>query len=82
MLGIGRIDAFGIGTDGAMYHKGYSGKQWQANWENLGGVFKSAPTVLSWDLEKLDVFGIGTDNAASHKSWGGTQWSTTWNCLG
>jgi hypothetical protein len=41
------LDVFGIGTNGAMYHKAYTPAGWQANWESLGGVFTSAPTVVS-----------------------------------
>ncbi len=42
----GRIDVFGIGTDGGMYHKYYNGA-WSPTWEALGGIFISAPTVVS-----------------------------------
>jgi hypothetical protein len=43
----GRIDIFGIGTDGGMYHKYYANGEWSGTWEALGGIFISAPTVVS-----------------------------------
>ena len=33
-------------------------------WESLGGVLTSQPSVVSWGTNRLDVFGLGTDSAA------------------
>lgn len=33
-------------------------------WESLGGVLTSPPSVVSWGNNRLDVFGLGTDSAA------------------
>jgi hypothetical protein len=33
-------------------------------WESLGGVLTSQPSVVSWGSNRLDVFGLGTDSAA------------------
>lgn len=53
----GRIDVFGIGTDGAMYHKYHNGA-WSTSWEDLGGIFISAPTVVSVSYPpSLKLFG-------------------------
>ena len=40
--GQNRLDIFGLGTDGAMYHKAWDGSAWRPSpldWERLGGVF-------------------------------------------
>ena len=40
--GHNRLDIFGLGMDGAMYHKAWDGSAWQPSpldWERLGGVF-------------------------------------------
>jgi hypothetical protein len=40
--GSNRLDIFGLGTDGAMYHKAWDGSRWHPStldWERLGGVF-------------------------------------------
>ena len=37
-----RLDIFGLGTDGAMYHKAWDGTAWRPSllgWERLGGIF-------------------------------------------
>ena len=45
----------GIGTDGGMYHKYYDGA-WLGHWEALGGIFISAPTVVSVSDEPACMF--------------------------
>jgi hypothetical protein len=45
----------GIGTDRGMYHKYYDGA-WSGNWEALGGIFISAPTVVSVSDEPACMF--------------------------
>jgi Repeat of unknown function (DUF346) len=69
----GRLDAFVVGTDGALYHK-----WWQGAWgpsvtgyEFLGGVIVGKPTPVSWEQDRLDVFVVGTDRALYHKWWQG-----------
>ena len=40
--GQNRLDIFGLGGDGAMYHKAWDGSAWGPSlldWERLGGVF-------------------------------------------
>jgi hypothetical protein len=67
-----------------MYHLsefGAAANQWQA----LGGVFKSAPAIVSWGRDRLDVFGLGTDDQMYHKFWNGRAWGpsqTDWESLG
>jgi hypothetical protein len=50
------------------------------NWESLGGILTSEPTVASWAAGRLDCFARGTDNAMWHKWWDGT-WHN-WESLG
>jgi hypothetical protein len=66
-----RLDIFGIGTDGAAYHKYWDGRAWgpsQTGWEYLGGGFNSALEAAAWGQNRLDIFGLGTDNGMYHKS--------------
>ena len=86
--GQNRLDIFGIGTDGAMYHKAWNGSAWQPlglGWERLGGVFTSPPAVTAWGENRLDIFGLGTDGAMLHKAWNGSAWLPSglgWERLG
>jgi len=74
--GSGRIDAFVLGTDRAMYHKWYDGG-WGPSvtgYEYMGGVCMSAPEVATWGPNRLDAFVLGTDRALYHKWWDGSAW--------
>lgn len=81
-----RLDIFGLGTDNGMYHKYWTpGSGWgpsQTGWENLGGVFNSAPEIVAWSTNRLDIFGLGTDNQMYHKAWTGSSWTSGWKGLG
>jgi hypothetical protein len=82
--GPNRIDLFAVGIGDAgtpltlpinqMFHKAWNGIAWDAVWESLGGVFNSAPAVVSWGRNRLDVFGLGTDDAVYHRAWDGSAW--------
>jgi hypothetical protein len=42
--GENRLDIFGLGMDGAMYHKAWDGTAWKPSltgWESLGGIFEA-----------------------------------------
>ena len=86
--GNNRLDIFGLGTDGAMYHKAWDGSAWRPSvldWERLGGVFTSPPAVTAWGNNRLDIFGLGTDGAMYHKAWDGSAWRPSvldWERLG
>jgi outer membrane protein assembly factor BamB len=86
--GLNRLDIFGIGMDGAAYHKAWNGAAWlpsPTGWDSLGGVFTSPPTAVAWGLNRLDIFGIGLDGGMYHKAWDGTAWRpspTGWDSLG
>jgi len=82
--GPNRLDLFGVGTDGAMYHKAWDGiwRPSPSGWEHLGGIFTSAPAVVASGSERLDVFGLGTDRSLFHASWAPSTGWTAWEPLG
>jgi hypothetical protein len=81
-----RIDLFGLGLDYAMYHKMFWGSFDQddlSGWQNLGGVFTSAPAAINWAGSRVDVFGVGMDHAMYTKTRvSGDAWSPNWLRLG
>ena len=72
----GRLDVFVEGTNGALYHKWYSGGAW-SSWQNLGGKLTASPAA-TFDMSVLSpansiwVFVRGTDGAVWQKVWNGT----------
>jgi hypothetical protein len=80
-----RIDLFGLGLDYAMYHKTFWGSFDQNDlspWQQLGGIFTSAPAAIAWADNHIDVFGVGMDHAMYTKSCIGEQWTPNWLRLG
>jgi serine/threonine protein kinase len=65
-----RIDLFGRGSDGAIYHN-----YWDGSWhsfESLGGNFVYGVAASSWGPGRLDVFAVGADGAIYHNYWDGS----------
>jgi hypothetical protein len=83
----GRLDVFGIGQDGAMYHRYWQSPDgWTLGsaWQNLGGKFTSPPLVVATGANQLDIFGLGQGRSLFHKRWDGT-WhpgEREWTSLG
>jgi hypothetical protein len=81
--GEGRLDVFGIGTDGQMYHKWYQ-NGWQP-WESLGGQFSpnalGNAAAVSWGPGRIDLFAIGANHDLVHMWFGGGAWHS-WESLG
>ena len=77
-LSAGRLDVFGRGGDGALWHTWFDGS-WHA-WESLGGAVSGGPGAVSWSPGRLDVFVRGTDNNLWHR-WFANGWSP-WESLG
>lgn len=78
--GPSRLDIFGLETNNGMFHKAWN-PGWspsQTDWENLNGVFTSAPDAVSWSSNRLGIFGRGTDNHCYHKAWN-SGWSPRQN---
>ena len=69
-----RLDAFVIGTDGAIYHKFFNGAAW-SGFGNLGGVCVSRPAAAARMANRLDLVVIGTDSQLYHKAWTGAAWT-------
>jgi hypothetical protein len=83
--GPNRLDIFGVGTNGAMFHKALDAGAWQpsgTDWQSLGGVFVSAPVAVSMGSGWLDVFGLGSDNSLFRKGWAPDSGWTSWERLG
>jgi IPT/TIG domain-containing protein/repeat uncharacterized protein DUF346 len=81
--GGGRLDAFGRGQDGALWHRWREAGQWSA-WESLGGGLAADSAdvgAVAWGQGRIDVFVQGKDSALWHKWWNATAWSG-WERLG
>jgi hypothetical protein len=78
--GPNRIDCFGRGKDGHMWHKWWGGSAW-SDWEDQGGNLTSAPAATSWGPNRIDCFVRGTNTHMWHKWWDGSAWSD-WEDLG
>ena len=76
------LDLFVQGTDGALWHKSYTGSSW-SGWQSLGGKLTSSPAATSPASGVIDVFVRGTDGALWERTTtnGGTSWSN-WASLG
>jgi hypothetical protein len=91
-----RLDIFGLGTNQALYHKGWDGSAWrpsQTGWEDLGGTFQLGgggldpkTAVAAWGPNRLDIFSLNESNQHMvHKAWDGSVWrpsQTGWEDLG
>jgi hypothetical protein len=78
--GPNRLDVFGRGGDGALWHDGWNGINW-TGWQSLGGFLTSAPAAVSWGPNRIDIFARGGDNALWHMAWNGSAW-TAWDSRG
>jgi hypothetical protein len=84
-----RLDLFGLGLDYAMYHKTFLGefdRDELSGWQNLGGVFTSAPSAIVAAPGRIDVFGLGMDHALYTKRFVKQHiighWTPDWERLG
>jgi hypothetical protein len=80
-----KLDIFGLGLDYAMYHKSFWGvfdEDDLGPWQNLGGVFTSAPAAIFWKGDRVDAFGLGTDHALYTKISHAGNWPQDWTRLG
>jgi hypothetical protein len=78
----GRVDVFGVGTNGCIYHKGGVGDGWyQDPWDNLAcpRLPITGVSAVSWGSGRVDFFGVGT-NAGTYHRWGTppTAWQQPW----
>ena len=78
-----RLDVLAVGTNGTLRHKARVDDVW-GQWEDLGGVFNSAPKVVRPVMMegRAVVFGVGPGGAIIHAMfvvgdkhlWGAQQW--------
>ena len=82
-----RLDIFGRGFDGHLYHKWWTPSSgWApAQWEDMGGKLSTDPVVVSWGKNRLDIVMRAYDGTVNHKAFSGDRWYpsvTEWNSLG
>ena len=65
-----RLDFFGIGTNGHMFQRAWTGAAF-GGWVDLGGSFQGSPAAVSWGPDRLDFFGIGTNGHMFQRAWTG-----------
>jgi hypothetical protein len=94
--GAGRLDRpaqdgvlFALGQDLGVWHRTYTiasdGPAPEVAWASLGGIFTSAPAVVTTSGRRLDVFGLGLSTGVFHKTWDLDYWEPAgedWNNLG
>ena len=79
----GRIDAFALGSDRAIWHiKQDAPNSGWGGWSSLGGYWRSTPTVGKNLDGRLDVFAVRSDNHVYHKWQGGDGNWSGWADLG
>lgn len=83
-----RIDFFGIGTDGAMYHFSWTKSSGYSILESLGGSFQSVPSAVvtgagsgSSGDGRIDVVALATNDSLQHRALIDSVWSP-WEDLG
>jgi len=77
-----RLDVLAIGSDTRLRHLSRLHGLWGTQWEDLGGVFNSAPKVIVLNSTSVGVFGVGPNGTIIHSTfnlgtgylWGAGQW--------
>jgi hypothetical protein len=82
--GARRLDVFGRGSDGTLWHRFRDGA-W-SGWASLGGGLSSDSLgnrvgAVAWTSARIDVMVRGTGDGLWHKWWDGSRWSG-WESLG
>lgn len=78
---VGRIDAFIVGGDSAIYRKCWHEDKNPREWEKLGGFSLGTPAVLARDEQNIELFIISEERSLKRKCWNGKSWSE-WEDLG
>ncbi|KAK8050909.1 hypothetical protein PG993_002294 [Apiospora rasikravindrae] len=76
-----RVDLFGVADDKSIWHKFYTGHDWQPadKFEYLPSHSKGCPSVSSWGEARLDVVWIDADDGAvRHKYLDHGFWGPSW----
>lgn len=72
-----RVDLFGVAPDASLWHKFYTGHDWQpfGGFERLPAAAAGCPAVSSWGPGRLDAFYVNASGAnVLHKYYGGGTW--------
>lgn len=85
--GTNNIELWGLGPDGALWHRGGDGDRWPVDWDSHRGSFISAPALISPAEGVYDVFAVGSDRTLKHARRTETpaSWAPgfgVWNSLG
>ena len=80
------MDVLTLGTDGALYMRGWDAHSW-GDWAPVSGAVAgwpgttSTPAAVSWGPGRMDVFVRGNDGALWHMWWNSAAWGG-WESLG
>src|ERR1700761_4648679 len=72
---------FGLSSSKSLLYKSGDGQTWDATWQDLGGTFIYAPTIVSWGEGRIDAMGVETDKSVYWMSFSNNSWSPTWTAL-
>lgn len=64
-----RLDILAVGTDSRLKQRALIGSTWGPTWNDLGGVFNSAPVAVMIQPGVVSVYGLGEDGALFHGTW-------------
>ncbi|KAI1347191.1 hypothetical protein F5Y01DRAFT_296033 [Xylaria sp. FL0043] len=75
-----RVDLFGLAPDKSIWHKFYTGYDWQPEqFERVPSETIDCPSVSSWGYGRLDlVWTSQSDGAVLHKWFGRGSWGPSW----
>ncbi|KAI1194441.1 hypothetical protein F5X97DRAFT_346698 [Nemania serpens] len=75
-----RVDLFGVAPDYSIWHKFYTGYDWQPEkFERIPSETSSCPSVSSWDYGRLDLVWVNrTGGDVLHKYFDGGSWGPSW----
>ncbi|KAI0503382.1 hypothetical protein F5B22DRAFT_550979 [Xylaria bambusicola] len=75
-----RVDIFGWADDKSIWHKFYTGYDWQPEkFERIPSESTSCPAVSSWAYGRLDLVWVShADETVIHKWFGGGSWGPSW----
>lgn len=76
-----RVDLFGVAEDSSIWHKFYTGHDWQPadKFEYLPSQAKGCPSVTSWGEGRLDIVYVNASGGnVMHKYFGGGEWGPSW----
>ncbi|KAI0407322.1 hypothetical protein F4802DRAFT_555030 [Xylaria palmicola] len=75
-----RVDLFGWAPDQSIWHKFYTGYDWQPRlFERIPSESAGCPSVSSWDQGRLDILWVNrSDETVLHKYFDGGSWGPSW----